>query len=286
MLVLLLGMACSGPDGDDAETWLIQPRMDSTPYAGGEGYSFDSPQAAFFAAGHVAPTVDSRWSFPATQIPLLIWEEVLLGENVADSGSCPYLTADGAETTWRTNCRSQDGFNWSGSVVKVEWEEDGNDWLHYQFDLLVETELENQPVNRVSLVGEFYYADGDNAPLVRHAESNLRMEVDGYWARGFEDELEMAWSQVDLSGTWETREDEDGRWTRFETEADLGDYGGFTASSDALFEPNDCVAEPEGSVFLGGDVEAELRFEGPSRCDGCAELYLDGERSTNACRGW
>ena len=49
-----------------------------------------------------------------------LWEDVLLGENIADSGTCPYLVADGPETSWRTNCRSQDGFNWSGFVSRVE----------------------------------------------------------------------------------------------------------------------------------------------------------------------
>jgi hypothetical protein len=38
-------------------------------------------------------------------------------------------------------------------------------------------------------------------------------------------------------------------------------------------------------LTLVGAQTAVLTFEGPDRCDGCAQLSVDGERQANACRG-
>ncbi|MCB9758252.1 MAG: hypothetical protein H6739_00290 [Alphaproteobacteria bacterium] len=286
MYVLLMALACTGEDPDDTTLFLLPERGTGTALATGSGMDLSTPQAAFFAAGHVAQEIDARWGFPATQIPLLLWEDVLLGENIADPGSCPYSVADGPETTWRTGCRSQDGYTWAGEVSKTTWEEDETgDWLHYTFDIDVSSDNEGRAFDRIAMSGEFYYLNGDSEPLARYAEANLRVEAEGYWAHNFEDALEDAWSDLALTGRWQTLDEDGDAVHAFEAAADLGAYGGFAASTGELVDSGSCVAEPEGSIALEGDQSARLDFEGRDRCDGCAEFYLDGARGPNACRG-
>ena len=197
---LALLAACT--DGEDTEaSWLVEAVDLGAPVATGTGYVFDTPQAAWTAAEHVVP--DLRWTWPATNVPLFLWTELLMGDNVSDPGTCPYLTADGSAETWRTDCRSQDGYDWDGTYTLDETEQGSWTVFDYDFALDVASDVENRAFDRVALAGAMSYVDGDGAPLVRSSQSNLVMEVGGYWSRGFEDVLEQAWQHLAITGRWE-----------------------------------------------------------------------------------
>lgn len=286
MLLLLLLSACGHEAGDESP-FVVVLRDAGAPLAEGADFDFSTPQAAYFAAEHVTPDLDSRWTFPSSNIPLFIWEEVLLPENVADPGICPYLIASGSTTTWQTNCRSQEGYNWSGQVERTVWDEDGlGEWQHYDFELVVDSDEERRVFDRIAMTGELFFLNGNDDPVARFGQTNLVIEATGYWANGFEPEMETAWQHLAISGAWQTLAADSGETHTVSAVVDLGGYGGFTVESDPLAEQTSCIAEPKGDVLMSGIQSAKLHFEGADRCDGCAEFYVDGVRSTNACRSY
>lgn len=283
---LLLALACR-PEPEDESPFVLPLADLGAPLAVGGGYDLLSPQDAFFAARHVAPGVEERWPLPPSNVPLLLWEELLQGENVADPGSCPYVQANGAERVWVSGCRSEDGYDWEGTVRVEETSDEGGDWERWRFDLEVVSEVEGRSFDRVRLLGGFDYMSGDGE-VDRWVQANWSVEAEGYWANNFEDELEDAWRALALTGVYQAQTTEAGA-LRYVLEAtvDLGDTGGFNATSDTFTAgaATGCPVEPTGALTLVGAQTAVLTFEGPDRCDGCAQLTVDGERQANACRG-
>lgn len=269
-----------------ADLFVVDRPALGAPLAVGSGYALDTPQAAFFAAQHSATNLDGRWSFPASNIPLLLWQDLLQGQNIADDGSCPYTVVEGDALVWKTGCRSQDGYDWSGEVRTQDIPTDLGEWEVWEFELEVSSEEEGRSFDRVALTGSFWYLDGDDAPLSRFAEANWVAEVEGWWAHNFEDELEQAWHHLALTGAWQITQREGVNTTAAQALVDLGDYGGFGVQIAELSESAGCPGEPAGEIALSGQQDAVLRFEGASRCDGCAVYLLDGERQGNACRGY
>ncbi len=278
---LPLMIACTGDDSSQVD-WVVDTVELGEPVASGTGYVFDSPQAAWLAAEHVVPGL--TWTWPASNVPLFLWNDVLLGENVSDEGTCPYVTATGGAETWKTDCRSQDGYDWDGYYTVDESEEDLWTRFAYDLDLEVSSDVEGRAFDRVLLRGPMVYVDGDDDPMVRSSQSNLVIEATGYWSRGFEDELEAAWSHLAVSGRWEGSKGEGGESVTLEAALDLGSWEGFTASGVVMVDT--CLLEPKGEVTLVGAQTATLTFQGEGACDGCAELTIDGERQANACRGF
>ncbi len=278
---LQLLFACSGDQAPQTE-WLVDAVDLGEPLAGGTGFAFDTPQAAWLAAEHVVPGL--TWSWPASNVPLFLWNDVLMGENVSDEGTCPYLTASGTAETWRSDCRSQDGYDWDGDYT-VDEVEDGS-WTTFAYDLglIVDSDVEGRAFDRVSLKGPMVYVDGDDEPMVRSSQSNLVVEVAGYWSRGFEDALEDAWSRLAISGRWEGQAQDGSEQITLEAAVDLGSWGGFVATGSITVD--DCLLEPAGQVSFVGAQTAVLTFQGDDACDGCAEVTVDGERQANACRGF
>ena len=277
---LALWIACSA-ETEPQENWLVEAAELGAPVANGTGYEFETPQSAWLAAEHVVPGL--TWSWPPSNIPLFLWEDVLMGENVSDEGSCPYMTASGGSLTWRTDCRSQDGYDWEGEYTVGETQDE--DWLlfDYAFDLSVSSEVDDRVFDHLKLDGSMFYVDGDDSPMVRSSQSNLVIQAAGYWSRGFEDQLEQAWSRLAVSGRWEGQVVEGQQVIQLDASVDLGDLGGFQATGN--LSEDDCVLEPAGELTLIGQQEVTLVFHGSNACDGCAELTVDGERQANACRG-
>ncbi|MCK6522006.1 hypothetical protein L6R49_11245 [Myxococcota bacterium] len=284
--LLALLLACR-PDPEPESPFTLPLADLGAPLAAGVGYDFASPQDAFFAARHVAPGVEERWSLPPSNMPLLLWENLLQGENVADPGSCPYVQAEGARRVWVSGCRSEDGYEWEGSVSVEETEDADGDWERWRFDLDVTSEVEGRSFDRVRMQGGFDYMSGDGE-VSRWVQANWAVEAEGYWANNFEEELEAAWSALALTGVYQAQETESGA-LQFVLQAtvDLGEAGGFNATADSLTSgaATGCPVEPDGGLTLVGAQTAVLTFEGPDRCDGCAQLTIDGERQANACRG-
>jgi hypothetical protein len=287
LLPALLVLVACRPDPEDQSPFLLPLADLGAPLAQGGGFDLESPQDAFFAARHVAPGVEERWALPPSNMPLLLWEELLQGENVADPGSCPYVQADGAKRIWVSGCRSEDGYDWEGTVSLEETSDELGDWERWRFDLDVTSEVEGRSFDFVRLQGGFDYLSAD-ATVDRWVQANWAVQAQGYWANNFEEELEAAWADLALTGVYQAQETESGA-LRFVLQAtvDLGDNGGFDATADALTAgaATGCPVEPDGVLTLVGAQTAVLTFEGPDRCDGCAQLSVDGERQANACRG-
>lgn len=278
---LSLLVACSGDDAPQVD-WVVDAVELGDPVATGTGYTFDSPQTAWLAAEHVVPGL--TWTWPASNVPLFLWNDVLMGENVSDEGTCPYVTANGAAETWRSDCRSQDGYDWDGDYTVEESEEGLWTRFAYDLDLEVASEVDGRAFDRVLLDGSMVYVDGDDDPLVRSSQSNLVIETRGYWSRGFEDELEAAWSHLAISGRWEGSTADGTETVNLEATVDLGSWDGFMAHGAITVDS--CLLEPKGEVTLVGAQTAVLTFHGADGCDGCAELTIDGERQANTCRGF
>ena len=277
-MLLLAALACTKEEEPDSITWLLGLRDAGQPLALGQGFDPSDPPETYFAAQHVVPELYYGNS-PASEIPLLLWDH-LLGENISDDGICPYLTADGPTLVYQANCRSAEGYDWSGEVREVEWEEEGQEWHHWDFDLVVETDLEDKSFERISIVGQIFYASAnEDIGLVSHTQTNVQVETTGYWANKAVngEHLEAAWSELALTGLWETQ-DVDKRTFVHSGVLDLGDFGGFTFESEGLVDQGaDCVGEPKGRFTLSGAADASLRFEGAERCDGCAEHTAEGD---------
>jgi len=272
-------VACGGKEPE--LDWLVEP-LEMGSYASETGYLFEDPQSTWFAAEHVLPSL--RWSVPASNIPLYLWEDVLSGEDVMDAGSCPYLTVQDGKTTWSANCRSQEGYNWTGQVSVTK--EDTDTWRieHWEFDMEVSSDRDERHFDWVLLDGEVRYVTGDDDPLARQAQANIHIEAPGYWAGAFQPELDSAWSDMNLTGIWEAQATGAGEKWRIEAHADLGSRSGFSTSSDALHVEDSCAGEPRGQAVFIGNNTARLEFEGADGCNGCAQLWIDAERSPNACQ--
>ena len=277
--LLIMLAACGGGSNSDLD-WLIEP-MDLGSYAKGTGYTFDSPQTTWFAGEHGLPEL--RWTAPPSNIPIYLWEDVLSGENVRDAGSCPYMTLDGETTTWSANCRSQEGYDWNGSVSLTETNEEHRSEL-WVFDLEVSSDREERIFDTVRLEGTLHYVTGDNAPLSRHAQVNMSIQAPGYWAGAFDDALDEAWTDLAMSGTWESQIKNKLEFWQIEAAIDLGTMGGFEVHTEQLWVEPDCAGEPRGEARLSGTNEARLVFEGVDTCNGCAQLWLDEERAPNTCQ--
>ncbi len=280
MLLLVALSACTRGEDPDTVDWLIEARDAGDPLASGLGFDEADPTVTFFAAQHVVPGLYFGQS-PPSEIALLLWDH-LQGDNISDEGICPALRADGATLVYTTGCRSAEGYNFSGTVEETEWEEEGQRWQRWAFDLVVDSDIEGASFRRIGLLGEIWYASAnEELGLLGHTQTNLRIETEGYWTQKLHGEnLELAWSELALTGIWETQEDPDGERHVFNGLADLGSFGGYEFSSEGLLDqPAKCVGEPKGSMELG---EARLLFEGPGRCDKCAEATIDGD-TTLAC---
>ncbi len=276
--MLLLLLAClRGNDTGNADLFLVPSRDAGLPVAVGAGYEF-SPQTAAFAFEHVVPGV--VWGNPAKEMIETLWEYVQ-AENISDPGICPYLTADGATITWKTNCRSAEGYDWSGTVTSVSWEEAGQNWEHWTFDVLIESDLEARKFDRIALTGQYYLAGADaDLGVISHTQANYIIDGVGYWEGAFKDDVEPAWHGLAVTGTWETWDD---GTLLMDGLMDLGEFKGFHFTTEGLEGVNNCVREPKGELILRSESTARLVFEGAGQCDGCAQLILDGERQNTAC---
>jgi hypothetical protein len=283
-MLLPLLLACTGPETDDS-TFMLDARLEPLPRATSGGYPADDPEEAYFAAQHVVPGL--HWgNSPPTELVIGMWEH-LMGENVADPGSCPYGVIDGAEVVWSTECRSQDGYNWSGTATEVTWSEGGQEWTHWTFDLQVDSDVESRTFDRIALDGEYIFGGADrDKGLLSHTEMDLVMEVEGYWDTIGKDRLGAAWAPLALTGMWETQLNGELELYQMKGHLELGDDGGLTFDGQGGLESDGCAVEPRGALALGDDVT--LRFEGDNRCDNCAMHSVDGSDPTLACQstGW
>jgi hypothetical protein len=282
LLCVVTSLACSGRDGDsgsDGEGWL-GPAVDlGSDMATGAGFEFSNGSHAWLAAEHIVP--DVYLTMPPADIPELLWDMVQAA-NIADEGSCPYVTASGATVTWKSDCRSQDGYEWTGELSETQWEDESGRWKQWTMSIEVIADVENPSFSRMTLEGDFVDLTADSIEgLERAVHANLRAGVDGYWEQqSVASDREAAWADYVISGRWERGSD--GR-SKMAGSLDLGEYGGLRFESEAMLHQDSCTGEPKGTLALTSSQTATLDFEGADDCDRCASFSLDGAFAGQAC---
>jgi hypothetical protein len=288
--VPLLAACSEGPDDDTTTSMFIAAAHDlGAPRAGAGAYPVDEPDAAWVAAELLVP--GTGWDFPASSIPLFVWEDVAMAINVADDGSCPYSIthSDGASTTqsWESDCRSQDGYEWTGGGSRTTWSDpdaDGVSWTLWTMDLEVEAGIDDPTFDRLGLHGLLWFGLGASDPLIRVAQVNMAIGLEGYWSRQDADtDREEVWRDLRLTGTWEEQETGPTDAHRFTGAALLGDLGGLAFDGPDVLEADHCAAEPSGTVTLQGSADATLTFDGDTTCDRCATLEVEGSAGQASC---
>ena len=147
-LVTALLLGCS-PSAEDP---FLLPEADlGTPVAASEGYALTGGDEAWLAAAQLLP--DQLWADPGYELPLAIWDRIYDDESIADEGSCPYIVADGPTLTWVSNCRSQEGYDWSGTVSRTEDETDGRPTTLWEMDLEIIADTDFPRFSHIKLSG-------------------------------------------------------------------------------------------------------------------------------------
>lgn len=290
-LSALLLSACADPtDSASTTSMFVATAHDlGAPRAASGAYPVDEPTAAWAAAELLVPV--TGWDFPASSIPLFVWDDVAMAINVADDGTCPYsLTdSDGASTTqsWESDCRSQDGYEWTGGGSRTTWSEpdvDGVSWTLWAMELDVEAGIDDPTFDRLGLHGLLWFGVGDGEPLLRVAQVNMAVSLEGYWSRQNADtDREELWRDLRLTGSWEEHETGPADAHRFAGAAQLGELGGLAFDGPDVLEADHCAAEPTGAVDLQGIADATLTFDGDTTCDRCATLEVEGSAAQASC---
>ena len=293
-LVLLIALpACTGTEDDpESSIWITPEQNLGDPVATGSGFVVANGTDAWFAAEHVAPLI--AWDFPATEQPWFLWD-LVQGENIADQSTCPYTQADtsAGTKTWMSDCRSREGYEWTGEVRQtvpsdsgdpLPWEPTIDDewaWERWDYDLQIIGDIEDPAFDRLTIKGTVFFINGDDVDLVKAAQVNIRIGIDGYWeALHVGDEREQSWNDLLLTGRWEHLV---GDTHHFAGTADLGELGGFAFQSEGLTLQDTCSGEPKGTLDITTDDDVTLTFQGSDECDRCASLAINGEYAGRAC---
>lgn len=262
MLSLLL--ACDPPDdaaGPADATFAVAPVDLGAPLTSGKGFDPADGEAlglAFATALPVFGEGDLSWS-----VPVEVWE-ILQGDLVADAGICPYREIAGDGYVYTTDCRSSQGYEWSGTATQTEWDDGSLARSRFDFELEVVGDAEGVAFDRIALHGAVEHAeDGDG---LAHTDVNLALEVDGYWeTRAPNDPRLRAWTRWVQSGSVEARA---GGWNA-DLAMEVGSPSGVRFEGK-LADDAACPVEVHGEADLGDGVVAT--FEGVDACDACATV--------------
>ena len=270
---LMLAVACDLLDDPAAVEWQIAPADLGDARVAGTG--FDA--TAGDTLGAAFPQVMPGWAAganPAWDVPTTIWGYAM-ADLVADEGACPYVELEGADQHFKSDCRSQDGYDWSGTVVEAHWDEGDVAYTRYDFDVDVVADVADARFDRLGLHGSVQLDDGG---AFDHVDVNLEAELLGYFeAREQADDPRVAtWAAWAASGSVEL----DDEALQLDLAADVGGSDGFRLTGTDLAAAASCPVEPSGTAEMGEGVTAE--FEGAKGCDACATVHgPDGD--TSAC---
>ncbi|MEC8425726.1 MAG: hypothetical protein VX000_18205, partial [Myxococcota bacterium] len=220
------------------------------------------------------------WDQPGIMIPKELWSAVLR-PTVADEGTCPVREVSGTATTYRTyNCRSSQGYEFTGEVTEDRWDASGWAWERYDFDVAVMGDVDDASFDRITLRGAVVYVDGvDDSTLEEAVLVNVAASAEGWLSRAdADDPREPLWQQWTVTARYETTRD--GR-TRIDGDAILGGLGAVHFQAAGLGAG--CAAVPDGDLRLEGQQRAVLAFAGDSDCRRCAAYTLDGSSAGEAC---
>jgi hypothetical protein len=276
--LLLLG-GCTGKGEDTGvAAWQVQSRDLGAAYASGDQtMDLSEGATAWFAAEQFIPMLE--WRQPGAEIPLYMWDQIMR-PTVADDGVCPLNEASGATYTWKTyDCRSSQGYEFTGEVSETRWTESGWDWVRYDLDMEVVGDTEDRSFDRIALKGALIYVDGDG-DLAEAVQVNVRATAEGLLSGAdLDDPREPLWNEWALTARYEQSAD---GTHKMRGDTSLGSLGGAHFESDALADVG-CAAAPDGVLLLQGQQTARLKFQGASDCRRCAAYTLDGEDAGEAC---
>ena len=278
LVTALLWSACNKQDGP---SWLLEDIDLGADVASSEGYALEGGETTWLAAAQIIP--DQLWTAPGYELPLAIWEEVVDDESIADEGSCPYVIAEGPKLTWVSNCRSQDGYDWSGTVSRTDGEQDGRTTTLWELDIEIIADTDFPRFARVMMSGSVFITES-GGELVEGVQTNLITVVEDFEsvAQG-DDEQKQIWSTGwALSSRQEVHTD---GTLMIAGSTELGDRGGLSFFGTALSIDAACPGEPDGELTFTADATATLSLDGLSGlCDNCATLTLDGLDMGEVCR--
>jgi len=283
LVTVLLCGACKTPDD---VPWQLEEADLGNDVASSSGYAMADGHDVWLAAAQLLP--GQIWENPGYDLPLALWDEIVDDESIADEGSCPYVVADGPTLSWISNCRSQEGYDWSGAVHKTSSEQDGRDTTLWELDIEIIADTDFPRFSRVMMSGMVLITEGDHgagAEVLQEAiQVNLVTAVEDFEdiAQG-DDEQKAIWSAGwALSSRQERHVD---GTLLLDGATELGDSGGVSFSGTSLTVDDKCPGEPDGVLTLTGSTVATLDLNGVSgMCDSCAEMSLDGESMGEACR--
>ncbi len=274
---LLLSMTiatagCSGKDTDSAapssDGWVVPKQDLGAPRTGAPSAELTDPSALWFVSAHFLPGID--WDDPTVDVPLYVFETIAMDPGVADSGSCPYEQLDGSQTTWRSDCRSTQGYEWVGSLVRDRWTSDGLEYTRWDSDIQIVADVDRPEFDRLSLRGAMVYVRGDGHTLDHAVQANIEVSLEGYWRRtSADDPREAAWQGWAWTGRDEQRPDGS---HRVEGTAQLAGFGTVGFRSAALSVSDACSTSPTGAVEVEGAQSVEMVFHGETDCRQCADV--------------
>lgn len=233
--------------------------------------------AIWQAAHHILPGFG--YSLPQTQIPETQWEFVL-GPAISDLGSCPYEVIDNGANEFRSNCRSQEGYEWEGTARfdAFDGELGATEWSTW--DLSVTGDTEDAQLGTLLIKGQTLDIRPTENEVVLHLEANMQIQLTQWWADRNKDDLERTYADLRYSGWMEKHAPEDsaaywtGQWT-----IQAGEWGAVHGTFERL-SLGPCESEPDGVFQL--DDGSKWLFNGSTACDRCVEVS-DGETLETAC---
>lgn len=281
-LVLATTSGCGGSDKDSAAPtgrWLMSAQDLGTPLAAGPDADLSAASDLWFVAEQLLPGL--IWDDPSVDIPLFTFDTIAMDIGVADSGSCPYEQIDTTSTTWRSDCRSTHGYEWTGRLVRERWEEGSVTYTRWDSDLVIEGDIDDPEFERLSVQGAWVYASGDGGELVTGIQANVAVSLEGYWVRAnAADPREAAWRDWAWTGHEELRAD----GTRIvDGTGRLGAFGTVDITTDSLTVTTACDTSPTGTVTMTGAQTVTLGFHGETDCRRCADLSGDVSGTTEVC---
>jgi hypothetical protein len=182
---------------------------------------------------------------------------------------------EGERSTYQSDCRSRDGYEWSGSVEYREWEEGGLARETYNFDISVAADVEDPAFTALSIAGSVARAVVDE---VEHVDVDLELALVGYFESQGEsnDPRLAAWADWRASGSIEV----ENATIRSQVHANVAGSGAVPIVGKLSIDAG-CSIEPEGDLSL--DDTTAARFQGADACDACAEITQDETMVSEAC---
>lgn len=259
MWTLMGLLACVEEKKEEAADFLVipvalgSPLASDTQFAPGDPAGLGAALAATLPLFGGNPTWDAPWDAWALQE----------GSTVQDEGVCPRTVVldDGAR--YESDCRSTDGYEFSGAAESREWSADGMQRRRLELSMEVIGDGPDPEFDSLQLEGFLEQATPDSGTVVQHMDINLRLDVRGWFEeRAPQDPRLTAWQGWAVTGSLE--EYTDGRW---QIDATIMS-GGQGARVKAALEAG-CPVELKGLADLSGE---QLQLNGADGCDACGEM--------------